>query len=94
MLNLREYLEILEDNADVILVANDDECYASLGNHKKENWLLALEWLENPNFTVVQMSLRYGNCICLRLGQCRFNAFVKRLEAYGNDAARTNAFIK
>ncbi len=94
MLKLREFLNAVEDNENVILVANDDECYSSLGNHKKENWLLALDWFEErfeAQFTVIQLSRRYG-CVCLRLGEIR-SGLTKQLEILGNDAATTNAFI-
>lgn len=93
MLKLRDMLNAIDDGENVILVANDDECYSSLGNHKKENWLLALDWFEEKfeaRFTVTQLGRRY-NCTCLRLGEIR-SGLTKKLEVLGNDAATTNAF--
>ena len=96
MLELREFLNMVEDNEDIIIVANDDNGNASLGNHTKESWLLALDWMENSKFHVVQVGKKYGY-ICLRLNEVRDSIervrnSVKRLEVLSNDAACTIAF--
>lgn len=90
MLELREFLKAMEENEDIIIVAKDDDNNTSLGNHTKESWLLALDYMGNTKFTITQIGKKYGYT-CLRLGEIRCNQ-VKRLEVLSNDAACTIAF--